>query len=64
MRQKKPKHKSKLILFVNVETSYDQKPESKATLLLNAARMLDKNYILEVVEMGPVEEIEENFKEV
>lgn len=62
--KKKPRHKSKLILFVNVETSYDQKPESKASLLLNTARMLDKNYILEVIEMGPVEEIEENFKKV
>lgn len=62
--KKKPRHKSKLILFVNVVTSYDQKPESKASLLLNAARMLDKEYVLEVVEMGPVEESEENFKKV
>lgn len=52
MRKKKPRHKSKLILFVTVETSYDQKPESKASMLLNAARVLDKNYVLEVVDLG------------
>lgn len=55
MRNIKPRHKSKLILTLEVETSYDQKPESKASLLLNAARMIDKNYELEVVDLGPVE---------
>lgn len=55
MRELKPHHISKLCLVVTVETSYDQKPENKASLLLNAARMLDKNYTLEVVDLGPVE---------
>ena len=64
MREKKPRHKSKLILFVNVETTYDQKPESKASLLLNAARMLDKNYVLEVVDLGPVERNSEKLEKI
>ena len=64
MRNKKPRHVSKLILFINVETTYDQKPESKASMLLNAARLLDKNYILEVVDMGPVEEISKKVEKV
>lgn len=63
-RQKKPRHKSKLCLFVDVETTYDQKPENKASLLLNAARMLDKNYVLEVVDMGPVEKNSEKFEKI
>ena len=70
MRKKKPRHKSKLILFVDVETTYDQKPESKASLLLNAARTLDKNFVLEVVDLGRSDQdlhadtwgIEKNFK--
>lgn len=41
-----------MILFLTIETSYDQKPESKASMLLNAARVLDKNYVLEVVDLG------------
>lgn len=52
MRQKKTRHKSKLILTLEVETSYDQKPESKASLLLNTARIIDKNYKLEVIDLG------------
>lgn len=52
MRKKKPRHKSKMILFLTIETSYDQKPENKASMLLNAARVLDKNYVMEVVDLG------------
>ena len=70
MREKKLRHKSKLILILEVETSYDQKPESKASLLLNAARILDKNYKLEVIDLGRSDQdlqadswgIEKNFK--
>lgn len=64
MKKLKPHHVSKLCLFVNVETSYDQDPESKASLLLNAARMLDKNYVLEIVDMGPVERISKKVEEI
>lgn len=50
--KKKPRHKSRLIITLEVETSYDQKPESKCSLLLSNARMFDKNYRLEVIDLG------------
>lgn len=50
--KKKPHHKSRLIITLEVETSYDQKPESKCSLLLSNARMFDKNYRLEVIDLG------------
>lgn len=55
MREKKPHHKSKVVITCEVETSYDQKPEHKCSLLLRAASMYDKNYKIEVSDLGPVE---------
>lgn len=55
MRDKKPHHKSKVVITCEVETSYDQKPENKCSLLLRAASMYDKNYTIEITDLGPVE---------
>ena len=54
MRELKPHHVSEVVITVKVETSYDQAPESKCSLLLNAARMMDKQYTVSVRDLGPV----------
>jgi hypothetical protein len=54
-KEKKPHHVSELVIKVKVETSYDQAPESKCALLLNAARVIDKQYTCSVRDLGLVE---------